>query len=577
MKLLRALYNKGLLDVVLCPGSRSAPLALALGGMAEDLQFNLYTAIDERSAAFMALGISTATGKATAVITTSGTAVSNLLPAAVEADKSCVPLIFITADRPERLKNCGANQSVNQEQFLTSVCRSVIKAPSKGIHTLTNRSLISLVNNVWNEAHAFPGPVHLNLPIEEPLHPSTTEQKKAWLGWELDSFDNDNKPDLIHNPLERTSEPFQDLDPLLFGIILVGPWRGKPENIGAFRNSVKVFQALTGWPIFADPLSGLMKDQPGLIHYWELLIATNNINSDQDLQILRLGPLTASRNLEGFIKSLSNKNHILITEGEKRPLDPLHMAKQYSLGFDSWLKVFISKHVNLQNHSSIKNLELLNSLMAKNNQIHSYLDKKLSSNGIINEPKIAHNISNILPAKMPIMLSASSPIRDFFTFSGSSSFARRCFSYRGTSGIDGNISMAIGLSLAIGPLVLICGDLSFFHDSNAFLLKQPRDHPLIIFLIDNKGGGIFNQLNLDKPTKGNVDKLFIMPQSVQLSSLAKAYSIPYKHLLSFEDFSLTFDWCMKHRGPVLIHIATDSRADNLLRKNITKELNKLII
>ena len=162
---------------MLCPGSRSSPLALAAGELAESGLLSLYNSIDERSAAFLALGLSTAIGKATAVITTSGTAVANLMPAAVEADRSCQPLLLLTADRPYRLKNCGANQTVNQEEFLCSVCRCIEHGPSEGIHKLDNEMLIDLVDRVWQRAHNFAGPVHVNFPIEEPLLASELEQE----------------------------------------------------------------------------------------------------------------------------------------------------------------------------------------------------------------------------------------------------------------------------------------------------------------------------------------------------------------------------------------------------------------
>ena len=177
--LLMGLRRLGLQQVLLCPGSRSAPLALAAGGLAERELLTLTTAIDERSAAFHALGMAASSGRAAAVITTSGTAVANLLPAAVEADRSTLPLIFLTADRPQRLKGCGANQTVNQEDFLSSVCRLYCTGPADGLHLLTPSELGDLASSAWNHTLSFPGPVHVNLPFEEPLHPSREEQRSG--------------------------------------------------------------------------------------------------------------------------------------------------------------------------------------------------------------------------------------------------------------------------------------------------------------------------------------------------------------------------------------------------------------
>ena len=134
--LLSALMGLGLKRAVLCPGSRSGPLALAASRL-ESQGLSLLTGIDERSAAFFALGQTRADGQPTAVITTSGTAVANLLPAAVEADFSALPLLLLTADRPERLKACGANQTVNQEAYLQPACRALLQGPAAGLHEAT--------------------------------------------------------------------------------------------------------------------------------------------------------------------------------------------------------------------------------------------------------------------------------------------------------------------------------------------------------------------------------------------------------------------------------------------------------
>ena len=177
LRLLQALRRHGLEWVVVCPGSRSAPLAVA-AALLEAGGLRLHTAIDERSAAFFALGIGRALGQPAAVITTSGTAVANLLPAAVEADHGTIPLLLISADRPARLKGCGANQSVNQEEFLWSSCRWVGQGNSRGLGEMEAPELERLAAEAMAGAMGrcpartrAPGPVHLNLAFEEPLHP----------------------------------------------------------------------------------------------------------------------------------------------------------------------------------------------------------------------------------------------------------------------------------------------------------------------------------------------------------------------------------------------------------------------
>jgi len=200
-----------------------------------------------------------------AVITTSGTAVANLLPAAVEADRSCLPLLLISADRPERLKHCGANQTVNQETFLRSVCRWIGHGDSAGIDRMEPKALQVLAVQAWGEAHRWPGPVHLNLPFEEPLHPSAQEQDQVWRSWA------DASPT---GTSERPSAaPVFDarcrLDPDRPGVVIAGPWRGQPHQHGAYRQALSAWQQRSGWPLLVDPLAAIPADLPGQIHAWD--------------------------------------------------------------------------------------------------------------------------------------------------------------------------------------------------------------------------------------------------------------------------------------------------------------------
>ncbi len=218
----------------------------------------------------------------------------------------------------------------------------------------------------------------------------------------------------------------------------------------------------------------------------------------------------------------------------------------------------------------------LSEMLFKNKEVLNIIDKELKKTGRITEPSISRYMLNFLPSNLPIMLAASSPIRDFLTYSGSKAFSRRCFSFRGASGIDGNISLAIGLSIILGPLVLLCGDLALLHDCYALSLAQPSNNPLIILLIDNAGGGIFKQLYFGNVYKGDFDNLFSMPQLVDHESLAKAYKIPFREVSSLNELGESFNWAMKFTGTVLIRIPTDSENDSSLRKNIIESLKKYI-
>ena len=559
-------------QIVLCPGSRSAPLAIAAEGLSEKNELEIFTCIDERSAAFFALGCSTITSKATAVITTSGSAVANLLPAAVEADRSCQPLLFLTADRPLRLKDCGANQTVNQQDFLKSICRWTNNEFKNGIHELDGKLLRDLIDKAWLKAHIFPGPVHLNLPFEEPLYPSKFEQSQVWSGeYEPSSFRSNIQSRREIDEDENYFHPFNSLDLRNPGVIILGPWRGLNKNLRKFSESLRILQEFTGWPIFADPVSGLLDFRTGVVRYWELLLSSSCLDIPENLQIIRLGPMPASRSLEQWLTKLKG-DQLLITEGEPRSLDPTGKALQFSGGLEKWVENFIQFSLTSTTSNSFSYLE---KWIEKDLAVEQYLEGALSFKGENNEPKIARALSHLLPPGLPVMLSASSPIRDWLAFSGSASLSRRVFSFRGASGIDGTLSLAMGLASAGGKMVLVTGDLAFLHDSNGLLFSRTNSPNLVILLIDNFGGGIFRQLDVDGIAKGDYEKIFTMPQKVDPILLARAYGIICREISTFENFQSALKWSLSIKGVVLLRVCTNSAKDTELREIIRNDLFNL--
>ncbi len=563
--------------IVLCPGSRSSPLALSAGHFADHGGFKLFTAIDERSAGFLALGLATSIGKAVAVVTTSGTAVANLLPAAIEADRSCQPILFLTADRPFRLKNCGANQTVNQEEFLVSVCRLSEQGPLDGLHALSSDSISILVDKTWESAHSFPGPVHLNLPIEETLHPSLDEQDSIFSSF---SFGNNFKSKGIAT---FGTEIVQDeinhlpvLDPSQPGVVVAGPWRGSSGKLSSFQIALKEWYELSRWPILADPLAGVAEDQPGLIRNWELLLSNGFSIPEAGGQVLRLGPMPASRALQGWLSGLGSCQ-LLITEGDSRKLDPLRIASQWSKGLLSWWELQKKDFVLTKTLASDKSRHLLNEWIKNDQIVQDFLEQRLPLQGPLSEPALAFWLNRLLPEGLPIMLAASSPLRDWITFGGGAQPPRRCFGFRGASGIDGTLSLGIGLAIGQGQIVLVTGDLALLHDSNGWLLAKPNSVPLLVVVIDNDGGGIFQQLDIEVEPINKFNQLFAMPQVVDHCAIAEAHNIPYRQVACLEDLKLALEWGLNRSGPALIRVCTQSYEDAVLRRELRKDLSNYFL
>ena len=557
---MQGLIELGLRRLVLCPGSRSGSLATAAGLLASSGQLQLNTAIDERSAAFLALGLATAGGSAVAVVTTSGTAVANLLPAVIEADRSCQPLLVITADRPIRLKACGANQTVNQEDFLRPACRWCGNGAPEGLHAMASPAVLELAALAWSQAHgadqAAAGPVHLNLPVEEPIHAPLQEHQPL-----LDAVLASDEASLFP-PQPSTIQSNRDvprLDPSRPGVVIAGPWRGLAQDLSAHQQAVRSWLVCSGWPLLADPLSALPVGLPGRLHHWDLQL--EQLISPEPLQVLRLGPLPASRRLEGWLQRNAG-DQVLITEGEPRYLDPLGLATQWSGGLAAWCSA-------QRLDQASRPLSADHSAWFRRDQaLGIWLEEQLVPEGPVSEPALAFQLAQLLPPGLPVMLAASSPVRDWLTWSGRAGSDRRCFSFRGASGIDGTLSLAMGLAIETGPMLLITGDLALLHDSNGWLHGQSDGPPLVVLLIDNGGGGIFQQLPIEQASPQRFEALFAMPQSVNPIALAAAHGVPGRSIAVIDDLPEALAWGLAQPGPVLLRVCTDRNADAAFRRKL---------
>ena len=572
LQLLDLFTKIGVKNLILCPGSRSAPLALAAGELNKREILNVFNSIDERSAGFHSLGISTASGDISLVVTTSGTAVGNLLPAAIEADKSCKSIVFITADRPLRLKNCGSNQTVNQEEFLNSVCRSNLSTNLNGIHQNNDDDILKIVEIVKKKILQSPGPIHLNIPFEKPLDISLNNKIKGlevferfYLKKTYQSLIDDNH---IKN-IQFSEKFFKRINLSNPGIIIVGPYQGSTRDLDSFNNALKKFQAITGWPVFVDPVSGVSAELRGLVENWELILKKNK-NIIQCDQILRLGPLSSSNDLEKFLLNFEGLQ-ILVKENNVRKLDPIKKSLEYDFGISNFVNQLFGVFSNDKKKS--KPLITLGQVLIKEGKkIKEILNEKLFLNTEITEYKLANLVPKIWPKNYPIMLSASSPIRDWLTFSENGTLTRECFSFRGASGIDGTLSLALGIARITKPVLLVTGDLALIHDINGFLIENAIDLKLTILLINNNGGNIFNSLYKKDLEEEELKKLFLMPKSINWENLAKGYQVPIKNVSDFNKLREAFEWSLSMQKSVIIKVDINVKNEMIERNLIFKKI-----
>ena len=569
-QLLNLFVDIGISHFILCPGSRSAPLAIAAGELSRRGKITLISSLDERSAGFHALGISTASANNVIVITTSGTAVANLLPSAVEADRSCINVLYITADRPLRLKDCGANQTVNQEEFLSSVCKLSLSTNLNGLHQTSYSEIKNLTSLIFKENLLKPGPIHLNIPFEKPLIISKKNKKEVLEEFDKEyvnkniSFDINKIKDESCNALDKIIE---QIKLARSGLIIVGPYRGSTNDILEFNKSLEIFQKLTGWPVFADPVSGINSSLRGLVDHWEIIISKNKLSASFD-QLLRIGPMSSSNVLEEFLLAF-NGPQFLIKEKDSRDLDPIKKAKEYQFGLNKFVKQLLDKK-GIYKISNKTLIPITKELIDKGKRIKKQIKKHILINDKITELSIANLVPEIWPKNKPIMISASSPIRDWLTFSGKELFSRRCFSFRGASGIDGTLSIALGIALIKDPLLLVTGDLSFLHDINGWFHQNARYINLKILLIDNHGGNIFNRLYKNNLTKLEIENLFLMKSFVNWKKLAEAHEIPYVNILSLDKLKEAFDWSLSIQKSVIMRVEINTDYEFKQRENIYK-------
>ncbi|WP_255024619.1 2-succinyl-5-enolpyruvyl-6-hydroxy-3-cyclohexene-1-carboxylic-acid synthase [Cyanobium sp. La Preciosa 7G6] len=568
---MRALRLGGLAHAVLCPGSRSAPLAVA-AALLERGGLRLHTAIDERSAAFFALGLGRGSGQPAAVITTSGTAVANLLPAAVEADFGCLPLLLLTADRPAQLKGCGANQSVNQEAFLACSCRWLGSGAPEGLAAMAPKELESLASAALAAAQGDgagrgAGPIHLNLPFAEPLHASGGEL--THLAASLSSQPAGAAPPA---PLGNPPAPPRlatgeaaTLDPDRPGVVVAGPWRGSPAAWPAHVQALRDWQRRSGWPVLADGLSSL-RGLPGLdtVKAYDLILAKETFSAAAigGLQVLRLGPLPASRRLQRWLAAQSGPQ-VLVSEGDGRPLDPLRLVRaQCGAGLAAWLAG--QPQPTATGKPAWESLTLADRWRQAEAAVQALLEQELE--GEDGEPALARRLSGLLPAGLPVLLANSSPVRDWESFGHPGAPPRPMHGFRGASGIDGTLSSACGLAEALGDLVLVSGDLALLHDANGWLWRSQLRGRLTVVLIDNGGGGIFEQLPIrTEPAEAmDFERLFAMPQPVDPLALAAVHGVPGRRVEGLATLESDLAWARQQPMALLV-ISTDRRRDAALR------------
>jgi 2-succinyl-5-enolpyruvyl-6-hydroxy-3-cyclohexene-1-carboxylate synthase len=468
--IVRQIIEAGVKDVVISPGSRNAPLSMAFHQASTKGLINLHVRIDERTAAFFALGIAKASGLPVPIVCTSGTAVANYHPAVLEASHTNTPLLVLTADRPAALRKTGANQTTEQARIFGKAVRYF--ADISGSVYPMELPFASLQS----------GPVHINIQFEEPL-----------IGDKSDNWLNDLTI--------CTPRVFDRKTPGTFytkstrGVLVIGHDRG-----GLSADAVQKFSQELGWPVIAeDPLTF-----KNAISHASVFLTSKTITEDLAPDtVVVIGRTTLSRSINGLIKMARKE---VVIDPRMATVDTDRLADQ--------------KFTQLP---TVEVQPVDTEYAEKWNKYSLRAQKMVADISTWSEQLIAREIAAGVPTGTSLFISSSRPIRDLEGFAVARDGVET-FANRGLAGIDGNISTALGIASQRKETIAVLGDLGFLHDLTGLIHKEKIN--LKIFVINNDGGGIFSTLS-QRGVDGFED-VFGTPHGLDPAAIAQSMGIPAK-------------------------------------------------
>ncbi|MCP9488461.1 MAG: 2-succinyl-5-enolpyruvyl-6-hydroxy-3-cyclohexene-1-carboxylic-acid synthase [Solirubrobacteraceae bacterium MAG38_C4-C5] len=538
--IVRALVDElvrcGVRTAVTSPGSRSTPLVLAL---VRDGRLACHSLIDERCAGFFALGAAKATGMPAVLACTSGTAAANYLPAVVEAYEAGVPLLVLTADRPPELRDVGAGQAIDQIKLYGRAAKWFVEVGSHDATPQRLRWLRSLAcRAVWTALDHRPGPVHLNLPLRDPLIPPDELPSDA-------TGRADGAPRLCRS--RRPGVPGNPGAPGAGGairtghrpLIVAGRLERRPGAGDRGATTAALAQRL-GVPLLADPLSGARRGSTAIAHYDALLRDETFAAGAAPDWVLRVGDLPTSKPLRRWLASLPEKVEQIALEPEGVWHDPDGVlarivpagepieAAQIETG---WLKRW----------------------READEAAHLALDTELRRR--LSEPLVANHLATTLPTDAVLVVASSMPVRDVEAFAPVCRHPARVLANRGANGIDGTVATALGVAAVNdGPVMLLIGDVALLHDLGGLAALARARHTLTIVLVDNGGGGIFDALPVAAATDA-FEEHVATPTGIDFAAASAMAGIAYHRVEAPQHLRPAFE-------TTLLHVRTD-RAESL--------------
>lgn len=550
----------------IAPGSRSTPLVVAAARHPRAKRFIGY---DERSLAFHALGYARATNSPAAVITTSGTAVANLYPAVAEASLDGVPMLLLTADRPPELIDTGANQTIRQDCFFGTYARWSTEVPCPTADISPTMVLTTIDQAVYQSKTQSPGPVHLNCRFREPLEPQETPVSPGYTNV-ISTWQNSGRPFTVYESPKLTIQeeqlcPIKELiEGADRGMIVVGQLTAEAQ-----RNAVSELADCLQWPVYADITSGLrFSGCPALpIRYYDQQLLSNEFDEHvKPSVVLHFGSHTTSKRVWQYFDQNCTQRYVVIKESSHR-YDPAHYVSDH---FQTDIADFCNR---LSQSVASKKTNRLKDYFEKTcTSINTIIQDTIQDTETLTEPFVSRTISELLPDDSCLFLSNSMPVRDMDLYGAPVKKDICIATNRGVSGIDGILSTATGFAASKNKmLTLVIGDLAMVHDLNALSLLNKISVPVVIVVINNRGGGIFDFLPIAQ-SKDVFEDYFTTPHDFDFKGACEMFKIQYAKVVDKIAFTELYQTAVTNRSAMLIEVVTD-RTDNLkLRKRMKAKI-----
>jgi 2-succinyl-5-enolpyruvyl-6-hydroxy-3-cyclohexene-1-carboxylate synthase len=564
------LARSGVESVVVSPGSRSTPLVTAV---AEHDDLHVFSVLDERSAAYFALGRARRTGEVTPLICTSGTAAANYHPAVIEADRGRVPLLLLTADRPPELRDSGANQTVDQEKLYGDATRWYKDLPEPEADGRKLRSLRTDVARALAAATGTPsGPVHLNCPFRKPLEPTPVPGD---VPADLDPLaaagrDGDRPfvtttagvPQLDRADLRRLAEALT----VDRGLIVAGP----ADPPGVDPQAITALAHATGFPIVADPLSGLRfgghtRVTTTVGGYDGYLDSRVTDDWPAPEAILRIGASPTSKRLRKYLARTDAREFVVDPAGAWREAE--FTASDLVVADPSRLAARLAEVVRGAGDADWRDR------WAAADRTHRAVVADATDDGAGGyfEGAILADVADLAPEPSTLVVSNSNPVRDADRYVPPSDAGYTVLGNRGASGIDGVVSTALGAgSATTDHLTLVIGDLAYYHDGNGLLSALRCGVEATIVLIQNDGGGIFHRLPIESFDPPFTES-FRTPHGLDFEPTGELYDLDYVAVEDRESFRDAYADSVASDGTDVIDVRTDGEASQRTRERLVEE------